>query len=226
MFHDDERVASFREAMEQADQARNVFAVQAGRRLVEEQERARFARINLGKVADQLEALGLATGKSGERLAHREIAEADFFQAGELGGGRCAFAQELTRLGHGHREQVADGLAVIVEAQYLVAEALTITGGAGEGDVGDELHLHRLPARAAAAFAATFAGVKGEVRGREAGGLRLGRVAEQCANRVPSTNIESGVGAWRACGGRLVDERDLGRLLIELHPFQFLGFVA
>ena len=70
VFHDDERVASFREAMEQADQARNVLAVQARRRFVEEQERARFARINLGKVADQLEALGLATGKSGERLAH------------------------------------------------------------------------------------------------------------------------------------------------------------
>ena len=100
VFHDDERVASFREAMEQADQARNVLAVQARRRFVEEQERARFARINLGKVADQLEALGLATGKSGERLAHGEVAEADFFQAGELGGGRCAFAQELARLGH------------------------------------------------------------------------------------------------------------------------------
>ena len=70
VFHDDERVASLREAMEQADQARNVLAVQAGRRFVEEQERARFARINLGKVADQLEALGFAAGKSGEWLAH------------------------------------------------------------------------------------------------------------------------------------------------------------
>ena len=113
-----------------------------------------------------------------------------------------------------------------MEAQYLVAEALTITGRAGERDVGDELHLHRLPARAAAAFAATFAGVKGEVRGREAGGLRLGRVAQQRADRVPGADVERRVGARRACGGRLVDERDLGRLLIELHPFQFLGFVA
>ena len=70
VFHDDERVAGFRETMQQSDEARDIFAVQARRRFVEEQERARFARINLGKVADQLEALGLATGKSGERLAH------------------------------------------------------------------------------------------------------------------------------------------------------------
>ena len=113
-----------------------------------------------------------------------------------------------------------------MEAQYLVAEALAITGRAGERDVGDELHLHRLPARAAAAFAAAFAGIEREVRGREARGLRLGRVAKQRADRVPSTDIEGRVGARRAGGGRLVNERDLGWLLIELHPFQFLGFVA
>ena len=86
--------------MQQADQARDVFAVQAGRGFVEEQERAGFARIDLGKVADQLEALGFAARKRRERLAHREVTEADFFQAGELGGGWRAFAEELTRLGH------------------------------------------------------------------------------------------------------------------------------
>ena len=104
VFHDDERVASLREAMEKADQACDVLAMQAGRRFVEEQEGARLTCINLGKVADQLEALGFAAGKSGERLTHREVAEADFFEAGELGGGRRAFAEELTRLGHRHRE--------------------------------------------------------------------------------------------------------------------------
>ena len=113
-----------------------------------------------------------------------------------------------------------------MEAQHLVAEAFAIAGWAGERDVGDELHLHRLPAGAAAAFAATFAGIEGEMRGREARGLRLGRVAKQRADCVPGTDIESGVGARRARGGRLVDERHLGWLLVELHPFQFLGFVA
>ena len=113
-----------------------------------------------------------------------------------------------------------------MEAQHLVAEALTVTGGAGEGDVGDELHLHRLPACAAAAFAAPFASVEGEVRGRETGGFRLGRIAEQCADRVPGADVERRIGARRARRGGLVDERYLGRLLIELHPFQFLGFVA
>ena len=113
-----------------------------------------------------------------------------------------------------------------MEAQHFIAETLTVTGRAGESDVGDELHLHRLPARAAAAFAATFAGVKREVRGREARGLCLGRVAEQRPDCVPGADIEGGVGARRARGGRLVDERDLGRFLVELHPFQFLGFIA
>ena len=116
VFHDDERVASLREAMEQADQTRNVLAVQARRRFVEEQERARFARIDLRKITDQFEALGFSAGKRRERLAHREIAEADFLQAGELRGGWRAFAQELTRLGYRHRQQIADGLTVIVKA--------------------------------------------------------------------------------------------------------------
>ena len=226
MFHDDERVAGFGQAMEQPDQAGHVLAVQAGRRFVQEQQRAALAGVDLGKVADQLEALGFAAGERRERLAHREVAETDFFEAGQLGGGGRAFAEELARLGDGHREQVADGLAVIMEAQHLVAEAFAVAGRAGQRDVRDELHLDRLPARAAAAFAAAFAGVEGEVRRREARGFRLGRVAEQGPDRVPGADVERRVGARRAGRGGLVDEGDLRRLLVELHPFQFRRFVA
>ena len=131
VFHHDERVAGFGQAMQQADQAGHVLAVQAGRGFVEKQQRAALAGVDLGKVADQLEALGFAAGERRERLAHREVAEADFFEAGELGGGGRAFAEELARLGDGHREQVADGLAVIMEAEHLVAEAFAVAGRAG-----------------------------------------------------------------------------------------------
>ncbi len=226
VFHHDERVAGFGQAMQQADQAGHVLAVQAGRGFVEKQQRAALAGVDLGKVADQLESLGFAAGERRERLAHREVAEADFFEAGELGGGGRAFAEELARLGDGHREQVADGLAVIMEAEHLVAETFAVAGRAGQRDVRDELHLDGLPACAAATFAAAFAGVEGEVRGREPGGLRFRRVAEQRADRVPGADIERRVGAGRAGRRGLVDERDLRRLLVELHPFQFRRFVA
>ena len=226
VFHHDERMAGFGEAVQQSDQPRHVLAVQAGGRFVKEQQCAALARVDLGKVADQLEALGFAPGKRRERLAHRQVAEADFFEAGELGGGRRAFAEELARLSDGHREQVADGLPVVLEAEHLVAEAFPVAGRAGQGDVGDELHLDGLPTRAAAAFAAAFAGVEGEVRGREPGGLRLGRIAEQRADRVPGADVERRIGARCARRGRLVDERDLGRLLVELHPLQFRRYVA
>ena len=226
VFHHDERVAGFGQAMEQADQAGDVLAVQAGRRFVEEQQRAALAGVDLGKIADQLEALGFAAGERRERLAHREIAKADFFEAGQLGGGGRAFAEELARLGDRHREQVADGLPVILEAQHLVAEAFAVAGRAGQRDVGDELHLDGLPARAAATFAAAFAGVEGEVRRREARGFRLGRVAEQGPDRVPGPDVERRIGARRAGRGGLVDEGDLRRFLVELHPFQFRRFVA
>ena len=226
VFHHDERVAGFGQAMEQAHQAGHVFAVEASRRFVEEQERAALAGVDLGKVADQLEALRFAAGERRERLAHREVAETDFFEAGQLGGGGRAFAEELARLGDRHREQVADGLPVVLEAQHLVAEAFAVAGRAGQRDVRDELHLDRLPACAAAAFAAAFAGVEGEVRGREPGGLRFRRVAEQRADRVPGADVERRVGARRAGRRGLVDERDLRRFLIELHPLQFRRFVA
>ena len=226
VFHHDERVAGFGQAMQQADQAGHVLAVQAGRGFVEKQQRAALAGVDLGKVADQLEALGFAAGERRERLAHREVAEADFFEAGELGGGRRTFAEELTRLGDGHREQVADGLPVVMETEHLVAEAFAVAGRAGQRDVRDELHLDRLPARAAAAFAAAFAGVEGEVRGREARRLGFRGIAEQRADRVPGADIERRVGAGRARRRGLVDQRDLRRFLVELHPLQFRRFVA
>ena len=226
MLHHDERVAGFREPVQQSNQARHVLAMQAGRRLVEQQQGARLPRVDLGQVADQLEALGFAAGQRRERLAHGEVPQTDFLEAGELGGGGRAFAEELARLLDRHREQVADGLAVVAEAQHLVAEALAVARGAGQGDVGDELHLHRLPTRAAAPFAAAFAGVEREVRGGEPGRLRLRRVAEQRADGVPGADVERRVGPRRAGRGGLVDERDLRRFPVELHPLRCRGLVA
>ena len=226
MLDHDQRVAGFREAMQEADQTGDVLAVQARRRLVEQQQGARLARVDLRKVTDELESLGFAAGERRERLAHREVAEADLFEAGELGGGGRTGAEELPRLGHRHREQVADGLPFVLEAQHLVAETFAVAGWAGERDVGDELHLHRLPAGAAATFAAALAGVEGEVGRREAGGLRFGRIAEQRADRVPGADVERRIRARGAGRRGLVDEGDLGRFLVELHPFQFRRFVA
>ena len=99
---DDDRLAGVHEPVEQAQQVLDVGEVQAGRRLVEDEDAAL-----LRHVGGQLEALPLAARQRRERLAQPEVAEPDVGQPLEDGarGGRArlAGAEEGERIVHGQR---------------------------------------------------------------------------------------------------------------------------
>ena len=69
VLHDDERMAGVSQTMEQRDQAGDVFAVQAGRWFIEQQQGAGLTWVEATEVADEFEALGFAAGKCGQRLS-------------------------------------------------------------------------------------------------------------------------------------------------------------
>ena len=69
---DDDRLAGVDQAVEQAQQVRDVGQVQPGRRLVEHVDAAL-----VGHVDRELEPLPFATRQRGERLTEREVAEPD-----------------------------------------------------------------------------------------------------------------------------------------------------
>ena len=55
--------------MEQSNQAGDVFAVQSGCWFIEQQQGAGLTWVEATEVADELEALGFAAGKCGQRLS-------------------------------------------------------------------------------------------------------------------------------------------------------------
>ena len=72
---DDDRVALVDELLQHVEQLARVLEVQAGRRLVEDVERAAGAALR--QLLRQLDALRLAAGQRRRRLAERDVAEAD-----------------------------------------------------------------------------------------------------------------------------------------------------
>ena len=197
--------------------------MQASRRFIQEQQGPGLARVEPSEVADELQALRFAARKGGQGLSQRQVAETYFLEDRQLLARGRASAQKGAHLGDRHRQQVADRLAVELEGQHLVPETFPVAGGAGQRDVGHELHLDGFPTRAAAAFAAAFAGVEREVRRRQAGGLGFFGIAEQVADGVPSAHVERRIRTRGARGRRLVDERDFFVLAVELELAGTLG---
>ena len=101
--------------------------------------------------------LRLAARERRGRLAELQIAEPD---VGETAAGartacrRLAGGEALERLVDGERETVEDRQPVPLYAEHLFAEAAPVARVAGDGDVGEKVHLERRRALAAARLAA------------------------------------------------------------------------
>src|SRR5438105_4940 len=70
----DHRVAQINQAIEHVEELANVIEVQAGGRLVEDVKRA--ARVGPSQLGRELDALRLAAGEGGGRLAQGEVVQA------------------------------------------------------------------------------------------------------------------------------------------------------
>ena len=85
---DDQRMADVQQRVEAIQQLYDVGKVQAGRRLVEQEQRPAAALG--GQVGGQLEPLGLAAGERGGRLAEPQVIEPDVEQLLQLAPAPCA----------------------------------------------------------------------------------------------------------------------------------------
>ena len=122
---DEQRVAGLDQPPECAQQFRDVVEVQAGGRLVEQEQRARgvgaapvrrgaastpCARV-LGQVSGELEPLRLAAGERRHRLAQTQVIEAHFGERRKAQADLGVAGEERQRLGDGQIEHVGDAHA-------------------------------------------------------------------------------------------------------------------
>ena len=209
VFDDDKGVSGFDEAVEDAEEARDVVEVESGGGLVEKQER-RFG-VGVGEVGGEFEALGFAAGEEAGGLSEPQVTEADVFERLQWRGDFVVLGEifeESERLGDGHFEDVVDRVAVEEDAQDVGLEAFAAAGSADEGHVAEELHFDALVAEAGAAFAASGVRVEAEGGRSEAGAFGGGSLGEEVADVVPSAEVDNGRRAGGFAGRGLVDHDD------------------
>ena len=121
---DHQRVAGIQQLSKGRQQRGDVLEVQAGGGLVEQEEQAGLVTTALapfsivlagqlggfGQVAGELEALGLAAGEGGHRLAEAQVFEADVGQRRQGGEHGFLVGEEGVAFGDGHLQHVGHAL--------------------------------------------------------------------------------------------------------------------
>ena len=110
----DERLPGFDQSLKQLHQQRDIVEMQSGRRFVEDEEVAASESVSvlagdvIRQMADELEPLRFAAGKSIERLPEPQVTEPDFVEHVERIAQLCRFAdlrEELDRFAHRQLEE-------------------------------------------------------------------------------------------------------------------------
>lgn len=242
MLDDEEGVTGIDEFLEDGEEVLDVGEMETGGGFVEDEELSGFGRCGgRGEELAEFEALGLAAGEGVEWLAELEVAETDLDEGREefdnllmaLGvGGRQAggFCVKVDGIDDGEMEDVVDGFSEIVEIQGGGFVTLAVAIGAGDVEVGEELHLDFFKAVSGATVAAAGPGVEGEEASGQLANLGLGCAGEKLANRIEGSEENSGGGARGAGDGGLIDEFDAGEVLGAFELFNgsgiALGFLA
>ena len=150
----------------------------------------------------ELEPLALAAGERRERLAEREVAEADVGERAEHRPHRL-LGEEARGLLDRHREHVGDVRAAQPVLEHLGGEALALAGLAGAHDAGHEREVG-VDDAVALALRAGALGVGAEQRRLDAVGL-----GERLADRVEQAGVGRRVRPPRAADRRLVEHGHL-----------------
>ena len=112
---DDQRMAHGQQRVEAIEQLHDVRKVQAGGRLVEDEQRSAAAR---GRhVGGQLQPLGLAARERVGRLAEPQVVEPHVDQPLQPGLHLGLAAEERERLADGHLQHVGDVAAAILTSR-------------------------------------------------------------------------------------------------------------
>ncbi len=171
--------------------------------LVEDVERA--SGVALGEFQRKLDALRLASGQRGRRLAEADVTQADVDQRGELFLHHRHRVEEHGGVLHRHLQHVADGLALVVHLQRLAVVARAVADVARHVDIRQEVHLDLDHAIALAGLAAPALDVEGKAPRAVAARARFRYAGEEFADRCEKPRIRGRVGARRASDRALVD---------------------
>ena len=133
------RVALLHQRVQHFQQLADILEMQAGRRLIEDVQRA--AGGTPGKFLRQLDALGLTARQRRGLLAEMDVAEPHITQHHQLLADRGDGGEELHTLIDRHVQHIGDGLALELHLQGFPVVAFPFAGIAGDVDVGQEVHL-------------------------------------------------------------------------------------
>ena len=203
MFDDDHRVAGVDESVQHPQQVFDVDKVQTGRRFVEDVDR--LAGGPFAQLARKLHALGFTAGQRGRRLAELDVIQSDIMQRLQRPPDLRMVFEMDERLLHVHVEHVGDALSLEANLQRLLVEAVSLADGAGDPDVGEEIHLQLVRAVPFARLAATARHVEREAAGLEAAQFGLGQLRVQVAHQIEQLDVRGRIRAGRPADRALVD---------------------
>ncbi len=200
---DDHRVPLVDQSVDHPEELADVLEVQAGRRFVEHVDGSPGRP--LLELARQLDALRLAAGEGGGRLAQPHVAEPHVDKGAQVPVDRLDGFEEVGGLLDGHVEDLGDGPALVVHLQRLPVVPGAPADLAGHVDVGQEVHLDLDRAVTGARLAAAALHVEREAARLVAPDLRLGGGGEQLPDVVEDAGVGGRVGPRRPPDRGLVD---------------------
>ena len=177
----------------------------------------------LHQFAGQLDALRLAAGERGRRLAELQIIEPHVVQRLQLVADLGNVLEVRQRLLHVHFQHVGDALAFEADLQRLAIEAMSLAHRASHPHVGQKIHLQLVRAVSLAGFAASARDVEAESPGFVAASFRFGQLRVQIANFVEQLDVRRRIRARRAADRRLIDRDQLVEMLESFDALVLAG---
>src|SRR5262245_2516437 len=194
MLDDDGRIAAINETLQDGEKLANVVEMQAGRRLVQQVERA--AGFGASEFGGKLDPLRFAAAERRRGLAKRQIAETDVVQAREHAMDGRKILEEGKAVSDRQVKHVGDGEAFVQDGKRLAIEALAFAHGAVDEQVGEEFHFQPLETLALTLFAAAAGDVEAEAVGLEAELFGFLGGGKNLANLVEDAGVGGSVAAW------------------------------
>lgn len=211
MLDDDHGVAAVDEFTKDFEQTADIVGVEAGGRLVEDIEG--LAGTAASELSGELDALGFAAGEGGGRLAELDVAEADFLDGFELREDGGDVGKEFYGFVDSHVKNLGDVLPFILDLEGFVVVAAAVASGAGDVDVGEEVHFDFVDTVALAGFAASTLNIETEAAGFITAKFSFGLMSEKFADLIEDTGISRDVGTRGAANRGLVDDDTLVEML-------------
>lgn len=211
MLDDDHGVAAIDEFAKDFEQAADVVGVEAGGRLVEDIEG--LAGAAASELSGELDALGFAAGESGGGLAELNIAETDFLNGFELRENSGDVGEEFNSFINRHVKNLGNIFPFVLDLEGFVVVAAAVASGAGDVDVGEEVHFDFVDTVALAGFAASALNIETEAAGFITAKFSFGLMGEKFADLVEDAGIGRDIGARGAANRGLVDDDTLVEVL-------------